>query len=168
MRGFREANDVEKELALTWLRRERKSNTVFPLVCVGLVVVAFVAFLIVSIPDYKMMPIACVIGLLLIPSIFFCAKSIATENEKVRRVEEDKALIADALILDITYKKAGRAYIDVVEIEFKNDKLVRKSVVVSKKIRKNLKKGSQGYVIVYPDCDNRWLKDQLVLIPSSS
>jgi len=40
MGGFRAPNEAETEEILYWLRRERRSNIRFPVICVSLVVVA--------------------------------------------------------------------------------------------------------------------------------
>ncbi len=162
-------NQQEIEAVLPMMMRERRSNILFPLICVACVFIGAVVFTIMGISEGFRGPAmaALLIDIFLIPSVIICIKNTLTENEKVRRLREGNVLIAEAAVKDIGVKRMSRySYLSYVDATYYEDgKMVTQSLGVSRRIKRKVKKGSQGIIIKYNSSDNKWLDNKLVFIP---
>lgn len=167
--GFHKPNQEEIEAILPWLMRERRGNILFPLGCVLAVLTGAVTLTVFGFINDMQGPLisAIAIGIFLIPSVIICIKNTLTENEKVRLLKDGNVLIAEATVKDKRLKRLARySYVSCVDASYYEDgrKWVQ-SFVVSKRISRKVKVGSQGIIIKYNASNNKWLDNKLVFLP---
>ena len=169
LNGFHVPDKEERAAVIAWLKRERRSNILFPWICVSIVFVAATILTIVGIlrNESGAYVSASLIVLLLSPSAMFCIKNTLTENEKVKRLSDGDALIAEAKVLDCGVKRISpHAYLKCVETEYYDEgKMMFQTIVVSKRISRKVKPGDRGFVIKYSASENKWLNKTLVFVP---
>lgn len=168
MTGFRKPSEGEKEEILFRLTRERRSNIAWPLGCLIAVAAGTAALTIGTLITGNFHPEMIIfLCVLMLPTLFFTIKNTMTENEKIRRIKDGDALIADAVVKSVgRMRLAPRTVQDVAEVEFADgDNLRSRTFVISKRIRKYVESGSRGYVIRYSESSNRWLGDVPLFVP---
>ncbi len=170
LNGFHVPEKEEIKVILPWLQKERKSNILFPLMCVIAVFAGTVVFSVFGILNNApvLMPVL-LIGILLIPSIIIVVKNTLTENEKVKRLKDGDVLITSARVLDTGLKRMARySYVHCADVEYIDEgHKVTQEFVISKRISKRIKAGDTGYVIKYSAQNNKWLDNKLVFLPGN-
>ena len=169
---WRIPNDEEKELALYWIKRNRKGNISFPMACFGFISIGIIAFVVTSYlfaPENLTngRPMFIILGFFLCIIGWFCIFNMIKEIEKVRLVSKGDFQIIDAKVQFVGKKRMARySYMDVVEASYHSGFGAKPTTFsVSRSIKKKTKAGDIGYVIRFPNGKN-WNYKALVFIPN--
>ena len=169
MSGFHKPGQDEIYAALPLLLHERRANVrlIMGLVIAELVCTAAFAIFFITHDNLKVLPALIPLAIIIIPTVIIAIKNTLTENEKVRLLKDGDVLIAEATVKDKRLKRLARySYVSCVDASYYEDgrKWVQ-SFVVSKRISRKVRVGSQGIIIKYNASNNKWLDNKLVFLP---